>query len=756
MAQADDRKLETVNRGIATRRDFFARALAATSGVAALSGILETMAPEAAAQAPCPPEGGAELKAVGAIRSQNKKLLAVMRIKNQKRKVGTGMPMLRYFEGYNASTGQQQWPPAGNTAPVPGPTLEAWVGDTVQISFFNQVNTGDFLGSLDHGEEGRDNGCDQSNHLNKQQIVDIKNWYPADDKYPNCLHGSSTANIHFHGTHTTPDTTGDNVLLQIRPLSQMTAADEKKIQAQFKKIFDAYDAGVRAKTWTELKSDWTTDQETALKHYDDTAPYTGPNAKPNGHGLPPDLRLWPQDAQANLYHLWPQWYVGSFPYSFTLPEFPGGNPEYPADPSHDHGSDARLRMGQSPGTHWYHAHKHGSTAINSFNGLAGAFIIRGKGYDGALDAWFQKSSRRKATEKLMIVQQISGIPNLLSSAGGPPPIYVNGQSNKSTIVTMQPGEVQLWRIVNATAGGGGAVTLNFTPVAGAPAIQYKQIAQDGVQFAWENYANPQNGKLPIIMSPGNRVDLLVQAPVPATTGCYTWQFGDAPFGRGPLLTLVVQQPQTPVNLGMTFPQTKGDFPPLPEFLHDIDAATIHLRREVTYGWKGPTAGNGPDSPAGPKPGRDFDTGAAPHYTIDGRQFEDQRISQSMLLDTAEEWTIYNSTVGIAHPFHIHINPFQIIEVFDPAKMREPLRLSEPFVWWDTFGIPPGSSTYPDGTPRTDRTGKQIFVPGYFKMRSRFVDFTGTFVNHCHILAHEDRGMMQLVQVVPNRTTLKHH
>ncbi len=53
----------------------------------------------------------------------------------------------------------------------------------------------------------------------------------------------------------------------------------------------------------------------------------------------------------------------------------------------------------------------------------------------------------------------------------------------------------------------------------------------------------------------------------------------------------------------------------------------------------------------------------------------------MLLDTAEEWTIYNSTVVIAHPFHIHINPFQIIEVFDPAKMREPLRLSEPFVWW---------------------------------------------------------------------------
>src|SRR5258708_4879645 len=160
----------------------------------------------------------------------------------------------------------------------------------------------------------------------------------------------------------------------------------------------------------------------------------------------------------------------------------------------------------------------------------------------------------------MVIQQITGVPNLLSSQGGPEPIYVNGQSNKTTIVTMQPGEVQLWRIVNANAGGGtGAVVLNFTPVANAPAMQYKQIAQDGVQFAWENYSNPQNGKLPITMSAANRVDLLVQAPVPGAAGCYTWTFGNTPQRQGPILTVVVQQPQTPVNLGMAFPQTKGDF-----------------------------------------------------------------------------------------------------------------------------------------------------------------------------------------------------
>jgi hypothetical protein len=52
---------------------------------------------------------------------------------------------------------------------------------------------------------------------------------------------------------------------------------------------------------------------------------------------------------------------------------------------------------------------------------------------------------------------------------------------------------------------------------------------------------------------------------------------------------------------------------------------------------------------------------------------------------------------------------------------------------------------------------KVTIPGYFKMRSRFVDFTGQFVLHCHILAHEDRGMMQLVQVSePVPADAEHH
>jgi FtsP/CotA-like multicopper oxidase with cupredoxin domain len=70
-----------------------------------------------------------------------------------------------------------------------------------------------------------------------------------------------------------------------------------------------------------------------------------------------------------------------------------------------------------------------------------------------------------------------------------------------------------------------------------------------------------------------------------------------------------------------------------------------------------------------------------------------------------------------HPFHIHITDFQVKSI--DGKPRSPHSK-------DTIPIPPQS----EGVIRT-----------------RFLDFTGKFVDHCHILAHEDVGMMAVVEVV---------
>jgi FtsP/CotA-like multicopper oxidase with cupredoxin domain len=69
-------------------------------------------------------------------------------------------------------------------------------------------------------------------------------------------------------------------------------------------------------------------------------------------------------------------------------------------------------------------------------------------------------------------------------------------------------------------------------------------------------------------------------------------------------------------------------------------------------------------------------------------------------------------------------------------------LTKTNIWWDVFPIPGGITSTPPNQ------GKPVIIPGYFKFRTRFVDYAGSYVFHCHILAHEDRGMMFQVNIGP--------
>jgi FtsP/CotA-like multicopper oxidase with cupredoxin domain len=655
---------------------------------------------------------------VGQIASQNGKLQAVMMVKNENRTIpGQSQPtMLRYFAGYNPADPSQKWPlTAGATSP--GPTLRAEVGDVVNISLFDQVKVEDFANTLDAGETGRNNGCDQTTKVTSTYTD--TNFYPADDKFPNCFHGSSSANLHFHGTHVTPSTTGDNVLINIRPNPKVTA---KEVQQWFGQIFQSCKLGQQPQKWEDLPQGYRDFEKKLLQEYDKTAPYVGPGRNPSGHGLPPNLQLWPQNEAAIEHGEWPQWYIGAYPYCFQIPTGRSG-----------------LEMGQSPGTHWYHSHKHGSTSINLFNGLAGALIITDngpEGYDGKLKAFY----RGKLEEKVLVFQQFTGLVNLESAAPtGAPAVLVNGQL--APTLTMRPGQVQWWRMINAT------VSAFVKPELAPAGFTYRQTAQDGVQLDFANYSTTQNTA--INLAPANRMDLLVQAP--AKAGCYTLQTS----GDTPTVYLHVNVTGDPVDPAMGFPTQASDYPPLPAFLADIDPTTIHNRRDIVY-----NARKAPPDPNNPNARQ------LVQFTINGKQFEDGIVNESMLLGSNEEWTLVNTDAltAITHPFHIHVNPFQIVEVYSPATMTQPLKLSPPYIWWDTFAVPapvksPSSCAIPTVKVKIVENGLEKTVdvcPGYFKFRSRFVDFTGRFVEHCHILAHEDRGMMQLLEVVTNKTLLKHH
>ncbi len=770
---------------------------------------LSTMAQTVACPKPNP-----DLIKIPELISKDGKLVGTIRVVAAQESIATRIPpsfasAASTYECYpqwvRVMTGDGAIPPAPVTPegsypfPMPGPTLRIRVGDLVELTLLNLIDANKFPYSVDRGDKDP-GGCDQTTLYPKAG--------PVNDKYPDCFHGSSTVNMHFHGTHTNPNTTGDNVFIEIRPSLRtkdqanaplVTAASVKK---PFKEFFEACEGELSTgnvvkqwpRTWKDFPDEYTNEQKRLLKLYDLT-----PGIK----------KLWPIDAAQLAKQNWPQYYMGAYPYCFRLPEYTAST--WPPPPSsvtsggegsaeHDAMAMPRpLIMGQAPGTHWYHAHKHGSTAIDVANGMTGAIIIEG-GYDDYLNTQYGAGWTRK--QPVMVINQIGGAPNLERGGGTPttnppqtkaqwkgqdkgPDFSVNGRL--SPVVKMYPGEVQLWRIVNTSGRSG--VFFKGPPSGG---FEWRQLAQDGVQFSDANYTSGRFWNKPFLLMPGNRADLLVRAPAnlkPGTT----------------LYPVLVQDEVDPSDLVKAYKTTMlniridgsgKEMPfidhaaPFPPFLQDIADSEVKGTKEIEFG--SDFSANGPPSST---------------HKIDGKQF-DGEVGEVVLLNTVEEWKVLNATyvtvaggAPISHPFHIHINPFQVKEIFSPGmtipnpttanpKATAPLYIfdekarvlpaqcyldpqnpsswkpcaNEPQppamnpLWWDVFPIPSGIAATDAGGKPILKTGttNQVLVPGYFKMRSRFVDFSGYYVIHCHILAHEDRGMMTIVEVAPRQSPYSHH
>jgi len=102
--------------------------------------------------------------------------------------------------------------------------------------------------------------------------------------------------------------------------------------------------------------------------------------------------------------------------------------------------------------------------------------------------------------------------------------------------------------------------------------------------------------------------------------------------------------------------------------------------------------------------------------INGKTMDMNRVDTHVKLGTTEIWQIEN-IVGMDHPFHLHGFRFQIIDR--------------------------------NGVPEKDRRWKDtVNVPKHETVRFvvKFDDFPGKWMYHCHILDHEDHGMMGILEV----------
>jgi FtsP/CotA-like multicopper oxidase with cupredoxin domain len=344
--------------------------------------------------------------------------------------------------------------------------------------------------------------------------------------------------------------------------------------------------------------------------------------------------------------------------------------------------EVKLPADHTSGTYWYHPHHHGSADVQVASGMAGAIIVEGDFVDVPEIA--------RARERVMLLTQIVfDAFYMIEDFGTLFPetatrfLAINGQRRPT--IDMRPGEVQRWRLVASQYQDNMLLELDKH--------RLNVIAYDGIPLG----ALQEMKQLLIV--PGQRADVLVQAGGPGTYELNAMPFDQGhPSPAGPLARVVVAGEPLPMTLPAALPK-----PPL-ETIRDSE---ITSRRTVVLGATSP------------------ENDAAGHwqeftFTVDGKIFDPSRIDQRVRLGAVEEWTIRNTHEHDDHMFHIHTNPFQVIEI---GGVPQPDR-----TWRDTVVV-----------PRPAKGGSTV-------IRSRFLDYTGVFMMHCHMMNHEEMGMMQTVEV----------
>ena len=132
-------------------------------------------------------------------------------------------------------------------------------------------------------------------------------------------------------------------------------------------------------------------------------------------------------------------------------------------------------------------------------------------------------------------------------------------------------------------------------------------------------------------------------------------------------------------------------------------------------------------------------------------YDPNRIDRVLRLGGADEWTLQSGFVS--HPFHIHVNPFQVVSITDPSGKD----VSAPGAVDNTGGLDPQypglKGVWKDTLWVKDLINNPADFPSKLatsmytiKVRTRYQRYIGEYVLHCHILDHEDQGMMQNVEV----------
>ncbi len=314
-------------------------------------------------------------------------------------------------------------------------------------------------------------------------------------------------------------------------------------------------------------------------------------------------------------------------------------------------------------------------------------------FSGLYGAIIVEEGLPRDDERLLLISDVSltgqgevaalGMPDRMMGREGEV-VLVNGQVQPRMVATA--GRTERWRVINTCVSR--HLRLD---------IPSQDVQVFGVDI--DRHAPRDLGDL--VLAPGNRAELLVTADVGS------FEVRSLRHDRGGMGMMGGGQPRAgdddvvlfTVEAGSGRGADDGGHSGWSEqaLLRDLRGAEPAARRSIAFTM-------------------DMGMGAGMSFGFNGREFDPDRTDQEPRLGTVEEWTIVNST-PMDHPFHLHVWPMQVVAA-NGASIAEPY-------WRDVVPVPAGES----------RT-----------VRVAFETFPGRSVYHCHILDHEDAGMMAVVRV----------
>ncbi len=369
-------------------------------------------------------------------------------------------------------------------------------------------------------------------------------------------------------------------------------------------------------------------------------------------------------------------------HGLEVPPDQDGNPSHPVVSGQERVYEFDIPA-NSAGSYWYHPHPHGHTAEQVYRGLAGAFIVRPK--SDPLPSELGDTILMMSSISLNADGSIADntMADTMNGREGDH-VLVNGA--KQPVLTLAPGTSRRFRLYNATNGR--FLKLSFE------GHDMTLVGTDGGLIA-----APVAGLKELLLAPAERAEVVVdfqktQGVVKLLSLSHErgWMGQDKPSDA----TLTAMS----IKLsGSVVAPT-----PLPKKLRDIadlgvPVATKQIEFSETMGMANGMMTMG--------------------FLIDGKSFDMARVDQTSKLGDVELWEIKN-TSGMDHPFHIHGGQFQIVERELSGVKTTPAFLG----WKDTVNI----------------ANTEIVR---VKMRQ---SFTGLRMYHCHILEHEDQGMMATLKV----------